>query len=143
MADRILVWFFPDAPYQKLQPTYYAEEDFEKYAVRIIAEVAPVISDCVIDIFVSDYTGTEKTSIFSNHINDSRERNTPPSILPDTTVTLPKGKTNDIAAEYFTNEDIKEGQLITCQMVTNGGAKNITVILELNRINTEGESSTL
>jgi hypothetical protein len=138
MADKTLVWFFPDAPHQKLQPTYYAEEDFEKSALRIIADVAPV-SDCLIDIFVSNYTGTEKVSIFNNHFLDPMEMNTPPSAIPNTTINLPAGKTVDIAAENFTDGEIAEGQLITCQMFASGGAKNVTVILELNRLTKQSE----
>jgi hypothetical protein len=142
VADRTLIWFFPDAPHQRQQPTYFAEEDFEKSAVRIIADEAPV-SDCVIDIFVADYTGTGKVSIFNNRVASMLDGSTVARFPSDTTVNLPKGRKIDIAAENFTQEDITEGQCITCQMVTNGGAKNITVILELNRVAEQGQPSVI
>jgi len=108
MADRILTFFIPDYPYPPATPAYYIDRDMEMAAVRVHARTAPMAGDFVFDIKANG------VSIF----------NTNPA--------LPKGQAIDEMAENFAVSGLDEGNWVTFDVVTPGGAKNTTVILELN-----------
>ena len=108
MADRILTFFFPDSPNPPSAPAYYIDRDMEKAAVRVYAQTAPMAGDFIFDIKA---TGV---SIFNSN----------PS--------LPRTQNIEEAAEDFIPGDFSEGDLVTCNIVQSGGAKNVTVQLELN-----------
>jgi len=137
MADRSLVWFFPDlAP--PVSPSYFAEEDLEKVAVRIHADTVPHSGDCKIDIMA------DGVSIFIDHTFDYiGYKRVGVNIVPDTTVALPETQNSEEYAEMFTPDDISAGAWITCKLTAPSGARNITVILELNRVTESDEPSTI
>jgi hypothetical protein len=127
MAERILTWHYSE-PNQPL-PAFYADEDYEKVAVRIYAEVAPNAGDFEVDIF------DDGVSIFSNRaatFNDTN-KNDSYSDPADTKVAMHKGDTAEVDAENFTSDLIDEGSWLTCVVYGTGGAKNVTIHLELNR----------
>lgn len=137
MADRVLTWHFPEGG-DKSQPTYYAETDYEPMAVRIIADVAPASGDCQVDIF------DDGVSIFSNNAahyvyvsSTQRERSDP----ANTYVILPEGDNLEADAEDFAPGYIEAGSLVTCALGSTGGARNVTVHLELSKMDEPDETT--
>jgi hypothetical protein len=136
MAERILTWHLPRTGCSDL-PAFYADDDYEKVAVRIHADGAPTGGDFELDIF------DDGVSIFSNHATtyvdtaDSDSYSDP----ANTKVAMHKGDTAEPDAENFTSDLIDEGSWITCVVYATGGAKNVTVHLELNKFDGQDDAA--
>ena len=108
---------------------YYLDGEYDKVAVRIYAEKAPV-RDAQIDIF------DDGVSIFSNRTSKAYNPTSGEDITGEatTTVTLPVGENSEEIAENFTTDLIKEGSWVYCNLVDSGGGYNFTVQLELSQM---------
>lgn len=108
---------------------YYIETEYEKVAVRIYAEVAP-IRDAKIDIL------DDGVSIFSNRTSKAYNITSGADITGATTTeaVLPEGQTSDEVAEDFNETLIEEGSWVYCNLVDAGGGRNFTVQLELHQV---------
>jgi len=130
MAERILTWHFPVGG-DKSVPSYYMETDYQPEAVRIYAETAPTAGDVQVDIF------DDGVSIFNDHAGMEPYPGTAAPFYkrtPNTWVSLLKGETEELDAEDFSSEELGVGSKITCALGTTGGAQNITVHLELSKV---------
>ena len=115
--NRILVFHYHEwaGSLTRMAPSaYYIEADYEKVAVRIYAEDAP-IRDAKIDIF------DDGASIFNTH-------------SAGTYVTLAAEQNGEEAAESFNDNLIEEGSWLYCELKDAGGGSNITVQLELKSL---------
>ncbi len=136
MADRTLIWSAKrcDGNPTTMLPAYYIEVDYEPVAVRIYAESAPGIEEAVFEIYddgvsiMSDIAFRYLTYIS----NTATYRGT-------YTTKLPKGANSDEMAEDFNATPIKVGSWVTCAIKADGGARNITVQLDLNRVSEPSE----
>jgi hypothetical protein len=111
-------------------PAYYLEADYAPLAVRINAEEAPDIEPAEFDIF------DDGVSIFADNANEYFHTRTG-RIESDGAVTeiqLHKDESTEPYAEDFTPDQIfDEGSWITCNCVKDGGGRNFTVSLELEK----------
>lgn len=133
MADRIMTWHVPDVPFPVSLPRYYADADFQKDALRVYADIAPVEGDLEIDI------RADGVSIFQNQpsysfTTDGQRINTPTS-----TAVLIKGENEELDGEDFNDGSIEEGAWVTCHIENARGAKGITIQLELTKVGQETE----
>lgn len=112
MADRILVWYLEGIIGDGLEqgPIYYADQDYRPIGLRVMVKRAPDSSDLTFNI---------KDDGASILYQNSR---------------LGKGGVTEEDADNFPQNqtDIREGSLISLD-VTSGGAKGITVQLELEK----------
>jgi hypothetical protein len=135
--DRVLTWHFPKGG-DKSQPAYYMETDYQPSAVRIYAEKAPAAGDCQVDIFddgVSIFNDTATVRpYFSSTVRYSKD-------AASTYVILPQGDNAEVDAEDFTGNPIEAGSWVTCVLGTTGGAENVTVHLELTRMDEDDETT--
>lgn len=134
--DRCLTWHFPVGG-DKSVPTYYAETDYEPVAVRIYAETPPTAGDLEVDILA------DGVSIFNDH---AVTHEATPTVMKhsdpaNTYVILPKGDNLETDAEDFIGGYIAESSLVTCSLGQTGGASNITVHLELNKMDEPDETT--
>lgn len=115
--NRILIFHYPGyvGSIVRMQPSaYYIDADYEKVAVRIYAENAP-LREARIDIY------DDGTSIFNTHSEG-------------TYVTLAEEENAEEAAESFNDDILAEGSWVYCNLVDTGGGSNFTVQLELKQI---------
>ena len=133
MADRTLTWHYAESG--SILPAFYADEDYEKVAVRIHADTAPNSGDFEVDIF------DDGVSIFNSHAMDTvfSELGRAKTAVPVTKVVLPKGDTAEVDAEDFTAVSIEEGSWLTCVVYNIGGAANVTIHLEVDRLGEEAD----
>jgi hypothetical protein len=132
MADRILVWQCFSAAGNKwhIGPTYYLEADYAPLAVRIIAEQAPTVEDAEFDIY------DDGISIFVDNAHKYRHTRTGQieSDGAETEIKLMVNESSEPYAEDFIEDTIlEEGSWITCNCVKDGGGRNFTVSLELEK----------
>ena len=130
--DRVLTWHFPVGG-NGASPTYYIETDCKPEAVRIYAEVAPKTGDLEVDIF------DDGASIFNSHVPYLTSARPYRARTPNTWVFLPKGDTEELDAEDFIGGDIEAGSKVTCALGSINGAQNITVHLELSKMDEPDE----
>ncbi len=138
MADRTLIWSAKrcEGNPTTLLPAYYMEGDYEKVAVRIHAEDAPVDEDAQFEIYA------DGESIMNDHLYnyDDYIANTA-TYTGETMIHLPVDDTEDTMAEDFSNDNIEAGTWVTCAFLKDGGGKNFTIILELNRLSDSDEET--
>ncbi len=117
MADRILTWYVEaivsDGTGQG--PVYCLEDDYTPVALRLYATIAPDTADLQVDI------KDDGTSIFTH--------------LP----TLQKGQNGQDWWEDFSTDITMEKYSWISLDVSSGGAKRITVQLELNKVLSDDE----
>ncbi len=134
--NRLLIFHYHDTSGNeaRMAPSaYYMDGEYDKVAVRIYAERAP-IRDAKIDIF------DDGVSIFSNRVNRAWNQTTGVEITGDATTEaiLPSGQNSEDMAEDFTADLIEEGSWVYCNLVDSGDGYNFTVQLELSPVS-EGE----
>ncbi len=114
----------------RLAPSaYYMDADYDKVAVRLYAEKAP-LRDAKFNIY------DDGVSIFSNQTFKKYNYS---SGVDETgadkyEVSLPKGQNSEEIAETFNSTQIEEGSWVWCNMVDAGDGKNFTVQLELHQV---------
>jgi hypothetical protein len=139
MADKQLIWSTLRYPESGIMlPAYYLENEYEPVAVRIHADSAPKVEAATIDIF------DDGVSIFNDHEADSNNLsfNYLYQHVPNTTVGIEPEETDELMAEDFRDDlTLEAGSWITCKMYSDGGARNVTVILELNKITESDEDA--
>lgn len=132
MADRQLIWSTLHYPESGVMlPAYYLEGEYEPVAVRIYADSAPKVEACTFDIY------DDGTSIFIDKDADNVDMTATyqHQHVANTKVSLEAGDTDELMADNF--EDglyIESGSWITCKMFNDAGARNVTIILELNKL---------
>ena len=110
MAKRYLVWYLPETTRDGTRqgPTFYVDEDSEMLGLRVYAGLAPDTTNMTFDIKADD------TSILDGYAS------------------LTKGEyESDLAGDFVNGAVIEAGSWVSLDMVDNGGAKEITVTLEL------------
>ncbi len=135
MADRVYTWHALEAFGNKYNlGAFYIDADFEPLAVRIKAEEAPTAEDAEFNIYVDGVTifadtGTILTDSTSGAVT---------STTVDTNVSLSKGETEEFLAGDFKPEiAIEQGSWLTCNIIKDGGGKNFSIALLLERISDE------
>jgi hypothetical protein len=147
MADKFLTWSVYSFPGQSadglILPAGYIEADYAPIAVRIYADKAPDYADAEFDIL------DDGVSIFNAHGLTRPETPTMgnaatypdyPAYPASTSVSLPKGDNSEVMADDFNDAEISSDSWITCQIKADGGGRNFTVILELERISEADEA---
>jgi hypothetical protein len=137
MADKTLVWSVKrcDGNPTTMLPAYYIESEYEPIAVRIYAETAPIM-DATFEIYDDGVSIMNDNAYkYSTYIANS------PAYQGTYYFILPKGANSDEMAEDFNANNLDIGSWVTCSILNDGGAKNITVQLDLNRISESGEES--
>jgi hypothetical protein len=132
--EKSLTWHFHRG--ERLFASYYLADEFELVAVRIHADGAPT-SDLEVDIL------DEGVSIFADHSGMLPYPGTAAPFYrqtPNTWATLLAGETEELDAEDFRKEDIGPGW-VTLKIGSDGGASNVTVQLDLERVSDDGEVS--
>lgn len=110
-------------------PAYYIEEDCEVTSVRIYTETAPTIEDARFEVY------DDGVSIMSDHsYNYDTYKADTANYTANTYITLPQDATTDEMAEDFDTNNIDAESWVTCKCIRAGGAKNITIQLELDII---------
>ena len=134
--NRILIFHYHDTAgnEKRMAPAYYMDAEYDKVAVRIYAETAP-LRDAIFNIY------NDGVSIFSNRTSRAWDISTGEEITgaADTNVCLAAGDNSDEMADDFNNITIEEGSFVYCNLIDTGGGKNFTVQLELSPLS-EGES---
>ncbi len=128
MSDRVLIWHEKDqtSSIDRIGPTFYIDANMVPKSVRIHAVNAPVNGDVEVTIY------DDGVSIFKNHLGTIPINGNITYISEAKTVTLPKGQNFETDAESFDISEIAEGSWVHCIVNESGGAKNITVQLELD-----------
>lgn len=138
MADRILTWSMKTYPggTAMMLPSYYMESEYDVKAVRIHAGTPSNSGDIVVDIFA------DGVSIMADHDYSYADyiANTA-TYSGETTIRMYEGDTSDEMAEDFNYTPIPAGSWVTCVMTSGGTAKDITVILELDKLS-DGDEDT-
>jgi hypothetical protein len=147
MADKFLTWSvysFPGlSPDGMILPAGYIESDYVPTAVRIHADKAPDYADAMFDIL------DDGVSIFDTHglnrpatptMGNATTYPDYPSYPIDTSIALVKDETDDELADNFNHTEIEKGSWITCKINSDGGGRNFTVILELQRVSEADEA---
>ncbi len=103
---------------------YYIDADYDKVAVRIYAEKAPV-NDAEFDIY------DDGVSIFSNRtpVVYNLTSGVDETGVSVTYMVLPAGETTDEMADDFTEDAIAEGSWVYCDIISGGDGRNLTVQL--------------
>jgi hypothetical protein len=131
--EKSLTWHFQRGTREF--PSYYIDE-FDLVAVRIHAEGAPT-SDLEVDILENG------VSIFSDHAGMDPYPGTAVPFYkrtPETWAVLLKGENEELDADDFRKSDIGPGW-VTLKVGSDGGASNVTVQLDLERVSEDGEVS--
>ncbi|MFA6271384.1 MAG: hypothetical protein WC657_09360 [Candidatus Paceibacterota bacterium] len=122
----------------RIGPRYYIDGDCSPVAVRIDAERAPSDADLEVDILVDDSTifdDRAPTSILTYGNSASFHH------VSKTTAILPKGDNVEADADDFKAGAIIEGgSWVHCILKASGGAKNITVQLDIEPLSEPDES---
>ena len=112
MASRVLVWHLetPERDGTEQGPAYYMERDYTPTALRLLARQAPDGGPLIVNLKDDGVSILARTS------------------------RLEKGDEADPDAEVFPLNPgtIAEGSVVTLDIVSSGGAKGITVQLELD-----------
>lgn len=130
--NRLLIFHHHDTAGNNVRmapSAYYIDGEYDKVAVRIYAGTVPV-RDAKIDIF------DDGVSIFSNRINRAWNLTSGVEITgaAATEAILAAGQTSEDIAEDFTDDLIKEGSWVSCNLVDAGGGRDFTVQLELHQV---------
>jgi len=123
----------------RIGPRYYISGDYAPIAVRIDAERPPSDADLEVDILVDDITifdDRAPTSILTYGNSASFHH------VSKTTAILPKGENVDPDADDFKADAvIQEGSWVHCILRASGGAKNITVQLDIEPLSEPDEET--
>lgn len=136
MADRVLTWHLVKQMGNENQvgPAYYMESDYHPHAVRIHAGAAPQLGDARFDI------KADGVSIFNSHYDmPFPEAGDSTVHEPDTTIFLPLGEQEEEAAEDFRTDPIVRGSWVTCHVASSQKASDMSIHLELERLNEPNE----
>ena len=130
--NRLLTFHYHDTSGNeaRMAPSaYYMDGEYDKVAVRIYAEKAP-IWDAKINIF------DDGVSIFSNRTSKAYNVTSGVDITGADAyeVILPAGENSEEIAEDFTTDLIEDGSWVYCNLVDAGGGYNFTVQLELHQV---------
>ncbi len=131
MVSRVLTWQTLEAFGNKFNlGAFYMEGAYAAVAVRLKAEDAPDVEAAEFNIYA------DGVSIFSD--SGSTLRNTLGTITAsevDTNIRLQKGDDENADAESFRpNLLIGEGSWITCNCIKDGGGRNFSIHLELEKV---------
>jgi len=137
MANRILTWSFNRFPEGGvLSPAHYIETDYAPVAVRIHADSMPKVTDAKFNIFndgVSIFRDT--TEVVNSHDINYQMRH-----VPTTDIELVAGDASDLMAEDFRDGLVFEaGSWVTCKVTSDGGARNVSINLELQPVSDSEE----
>lgn len=135
MADRTLVWTIEKSEGNPthMMPAYYMEAEYEPVAVRIYAHTAPVTS-ATFEIY------DDGVSIMNDSAwNYAAYRANTQAYSEVRTIELPAGANSDEMAEDFSETPIEAGSWVTCSLTNDGGARKITVLMDLERISEGNE----
>lgn len=113
--------------------TYYMDTDYIPVAVRLYAEDAPDIEDAEFNIYKDGVTlfNDRSTKTFRT-ISGKFEADA------ETNITLTKGETQEVTADDFTEELLlEEGTFISCNILKDGGGRNFTIQLEIEKVSDE------
>jgi hypothetical protein len=139
MADRVLTWSFNRFPEGGiLTPAYYMEADYAPLAVRTHALSVPKVNDAEFDIMV------DGVSIFVDRDESEDKTNVNYQIqhVPDTSIPLSPNDGDDAMADNFRDDlTLEEGSWVTCKVVTDSGARNVTIQFELQAVSESDEES--
>ena len=137
MTKRFLTWAFDRFPSGGVMlPAYYMETDYEPVAVRVYADSGPQVLDAKFDILV------DGVSIFSDttEVENSPDVNYQHQHVATTSIELPASATDDTMAENFKDGlTIDEGSWVTCKFKNDGGARNVSIHLELITVSESNE----
>lgn len=133
---RILTWFFEQYDPSKKAPAFYMEAEYHPVAVRIRAETQPTVADAEFNIYA------DGVSLFEDHdysygtyiANSAAYRG-------DTNIHLAANSSVDEMAEDFKEGTIESGTWLTCSILKDGGGRNFTVQLELEKVSESDEDS--
>jgi hypothetical protein len=138
-ADRILTWSFNRFPEGGiLLPAYYMETDYEPTEVRIYADSVPTVNSAKFDIL------NNGVSIFCDkeEVVDSHDSYYQQHHIPNTVIELEPKESNEMMAEDFRNGImLEEGTWVTCKVIDDSGARNVTVQLELQKMSESDEDN--
>jgi hypothetical protein len=128
--DKSLTWHFQRG--ERRFASYYLDKDYRPVAARIYAEGAPT-SDFEVDILA------EGVSIFADTVGASQSHGTTPGHEnpASTYARLLPGENTETDADNFCTEDISGW--LTLQVGSDGGASNVSVQLDLERVSEEDE----
>ena len=133
MADKVLTWNCLSSGGNKyhIGPTYYMDADYIPTAVRIIAEEAPDVEDAEFDIYDDGVTIFADRAPKYLHTRTGKVE----SDGAKTTVLLHVDESEEVDADDFAEDTvIEEGSWVTCNCVKDGGGRNFTVHLELEKL---------
>ncbi len=136
MADRILTWSCKrcEGNPTVLLPAYFLEGDYTPTAVRIYADTAPDVEDAEFEIYDDGVSSmNDKDYNYSTYAANTA------TYSGTYEIHLPKGENIDEMAEDFNNTSIEKGSWITCAIRKDGGGKNFTVQLELEKLSESDE----
>lgn len=136
MADRILTFSIAD-PFgssKQMLPAYFLEAECEVKAVRIHTGTAPLTEELEFDIYDDGVSiMNDNEYLYATYRADTA------NYSGSTTLHLGIGETDNEMVEDFNNNIISPGSWITCQCIKGGGAKDITVQLEIDIISESDE----
>ena len=139
MADKQLIWSTLRYPENGVMlPAYYLDNEYDPVAVRIYADSPPGGVDVTFDIFA------DGVSLFNDQDADTSDltANYQHKHIANTKISLDAQDSVELMAENFTEGLVLEAESwITCKMYSDGGAKNITIILELDQVSESDEYS--
>jgi len=130
----VLTWHEPGiVGNERIGAAFYMDADYEPVAVRLQAEKASSDGELEIDIY------KDGVSIFTNTAADFAVAPTTkgPTVTSDTektSISLAVGQTHEELIANFKDENLEEGSWITCKVIDLRGGENISVQLELNKI---------
>lgn len=131
MADRILLWHIRSHDDLSSLPRFFMDADYEKVALRVYADTAPVTDDLAVDI------QADGVSIFNNLPTNTFTTLGHRITIPTTTPILNKGENEETEIQDLNGELIPNSSWVTLVLSELQGAKGITIQLELNRIDQE------
>jgi len=108
-------------------PAYYLGADYVPVAVRVYAEVAPDVEDAQFDIYCGG------VSIFPNRADHNYypQGGIETRVAPRTYQMLAKDSNSEDIADDFIENALIADSWITCNLIKDGGGKNITIQLEI------------
>ena len=128
---QICIWhgFKKEGKYGLL-PAYYIEDDYAPVAVRVYAEQAPYITDAEFDIYA------DGVSVFENRSSPEYYQMGGVRVAADdiTYATLSKDSNQEEFTGNLKNNSVPAGTWLTCNLITDGGGRNFTIQLDLEKI---------
>jgi len=127
--NQILTWHTlgSDGNQYSIGPAYYLNADYEPFAVRIYAEVAPDVEDAQFNIYVGGVT------IFPDRATHTYHPQGGISVraAAKTYIALSKDRNSEDFSDDFAEDVLVSDSWVTCNLIKDGGGKNFTVQLEI------------